>query len=194
MNSCSRTLAAYGALALLLAGLGAAALFATQSRLDRLQQQRQQMAAELMHAEQRLQSLRREAGEIDLRVAKYRALAARGIHAEENRLDWVEALNGAALAAGAENLRYSFAARRQWDRTGEVLAHASLVTLDAQVLHEERFLRFLRAVAAEMKPYVSIRACSLARADSRRPDAGLRTRCTLALITLTDPHAGKPTP
>lgn len=192
MNRVLGKLAIPGALALILVAIGAGAIVGAQSFADELRAERQEVAAQRVAAEQRMARVQHEATEIDLRVAQYLSLAKRGILGEEDRLDWIEGLGRAKAAAGLRDVRYAFAAQKPLTTAGEVVTRSSLVMVEAKILHEERFLTFLRALGREMSPYVSVESCSLSREKSVRPDEGLATQCQVALITLSDQQRARP--
>lgn len=194
MSQAARKLALPAMIALALVGVGVAAVVSAQAFAARAQIERQQAGKQLIDARQRLASVQSEALQIDERAARYESLVRRGVVGDENRLDWIEALERARAAAGMQHLRYTFAAPQTLEATAGVRTQASLITVDGEVPHEGHLLDFLDNLARAMRPHLSVRACTLARKSANATstattaDAGLQVQCQFALITLIDPQ------
>lgn len=175
---------------------GVVALYAATSYVDTLKVEQKNALQQRMQSEEKLARVRIEGEEIDLRVAKYELLVARGVIGDERRLDWIEALERIRASDPSRQIRYAIAPQKALDYavdgTAEVSARTSQVKLDATVLHEERFLDLLSELRAALPAHMLVRSCTLDRpATTLVTRAGLNVSCLLDLITITDQGKGK---
>lgn len=132
---------------------------------------------------------------IETWLAPFRALEAAGVIGEERRLEWIETLRAAAARAGLPSLRYRIERRTAYeaglDLEGAYRPFATVVHLEAGLLHEGDLERLLRELEAQDTGLYRIERCEVRRAGPRfimRPGAiNLSADCALRWITLARP-------
>lgn len=175
---------------LLLVGIATAAYSARwlaqeQRKLHEAEARQRRVQAQLAEA-------RREAAEIDARIALFRALQARGVISAEARLDWVEAVEALRRSIGLPRLEYELLPQRPLALPGveaEPGAYrftASTMRLRMDLLHEGDLLQFLDQLPTRVGAILRLRACTLERPGGNAVPhgAGLSAACTLDWITL----------
>ncbi len=175
-------------------GLAGAACYIFADRyLQDTRKQRSAISAQRAEVQGRLNRANEEEREIKASLQQYRALEARGITGEEQRLDWVDTLTAIKNERRLFNLNYSIEPQKQLDYPGfgadkGVFFMASRVKINLQLLHEEDLLNFIDDLAKRSKLHLSVRSCNIARTD--RGGGGttlaprLQAECVLDLITI----------
>lgn len=175
---------------LLLAGIATAAYSARwlaqeQRNLAEAEARQRQVQAQLAEA-------RREAAEIDARIALFRQLQARGVVGAEARLDWVEAVEALRRSIGLPRLEYELLPQHPLTLPGadaEPAAYhfaASTMRLRMDLVHEGDLLQFLDQLPPRVGAILRLRACLVERpGEGAVPQrAGLSADCVLDWITL----------
>ena len=137
---------------------------------------------------------------IETWLPAFRALEAAGIVGEERRLEWIEALRGAAARVKLPSLRYRIERRTAYEAAGLLPGAAryrpfsTVVRIEAGLLHEGDLERLIRALDTPGAGLHRIDRCDVARAGPEfemRPDAvNLTVGCDLRWITLRRVEAG----
>lgn len=129
----------------------------------------------------------------------YRTLEQRGIVGEERRLNWLEALQGAASRAKLPQVRFEVAARQEFVpqvplQTGAFKIYASDMRLVLGLLHEEDLLSLLEELDKFAEGFYSVSDCSLTRKGKefgQDPEqANVDATCGLRWYTIRLPDDG----
>ena len=180
---------------LVLAAAGAAVVLVTQYYHSLGVQQRQGPLAERKAAQDRVAKVEEEERDIRGNLVHYRKLVEHGIVGPEHRLDWIDAIAAIKNARRLFEIRYAIEPQRPLDypgiaTKGSAAFMVSRMKLDMLLLHEEDLLGFLADLNAAAKAYVSVRNCSVTRAQEGAPTRTigpkLRAACTVDLITLRE--------
>jgi hypothetical protein len=181
------------ALCLALGAAAGACYFAANAYHEQTKAQRAAISGQRTEIQGRLERANEEEREIRANLQQYRALEARGITGEEQRLDWVDALTAIKNERQLFNINYSIEPQKQLDYPGfgagsGVFFMVSRVKLNLQLLHEEDLLNFLDDLTKRSKLYLSVRSCNVQRTN--RPAGGaalgprLQAECVVDLITI----------
>ena len=133
---------------------------------------------------------------IETWLPPFRALQAAGVIGEERRLAWIETLRAAAARIRLPSLRYRIGRRTEYE-AGLVLdgawrSFATVVRLEAGLLHEGDLERLIRELATRDAGLHRIERCDVRRAGPgfvMRPGAiNLSAECDLRWITFARPE------
>ena len=133
---------------------------------------------------------------IETWLPPFRALQAAGVIGEERRLAWIETLRAAAARIRLPSLRYRIGRRTEYE-AGLVLdgawrPFATVVRLEAGLLHEGDLERLIRELATRDAGLHRIERCDVRRAGPgfvMRPGAiNLSAECDLRWITFARPE------
>lgn len=183
------------AAALMLAAAGAATIMVTQHYYSIDSQKREATLAERKAAQDRVAKVEEEERDIRANLVHFQELVKRGIVGPERRLDWIDAIAGIKNARRLFEIRYAIEPQRPLDYPGVTAKGnagfmVSRMKLEMLLLHEEDLLGFLADLNASGKAYVSVRNCSVLRAEQGAPSRTitpkLRADCTIDLITLRE--------
>ena len=182
------------AAAVVLVGLGIAALLYAVSGLDAAEKARQSAAAARLEAQKRVASVAEEEKEIRENLRYYEKMVEQGMVGGENRLDWIDTITAIKTQRKLFDISYNIDAQKDVSyggiqQTGGSGFVASRMKLDMMLLHEADLLDFLGDLQKSSKSFVSVRRCSLSRVDRGAPAGGalaprLRSECQIDLITL----------
>ena len=183
--------------ALLLAGVGAAALVFSENNLEEAEKLKSAQHARLLAARDRLAKVSEEEQEIRNNLVQFKQLSDRGMAGAEKRLEWIEILASIQKKRRLFQVQYNLDPQRAVDYPGVVQTQkggggtfmASRVKLELQLLHEEDLLNFFSDLRATGESFASLRSCSVFRAEGAVSGGGplrprLRASCVLDMITL----------
>jgi hypothetical protein len=192
-----RDLAPHGAALLFVLTVGLALVWTTRQALVRDNRALGAAQAERRQAAERLARVAQEERDVHDHVRLYVRLKDLRILGEEQRLEWVEALERIRAARELGELRYQVERRRVLKTLPGKPAldlHSSNMKLELSVLHEGDLIGFLQDLRASGNAYYSVRQCSIARianAEQAAPLAPrLRAVCQVELITLAESKSG----
>jgi len=178
-----------------LAAIGIATIIVSEHYYSLASKQRASSLAERKAAQERVAKVAEEEREIRENMLRYQKLVERGMVGPEHRLDWIDAITAIKNARRLFEIRYAIEPQRALDYPGTASkANAgfmvSRMKLEMLLLHEGDLLKFLADLNAAGKAYVSVRSCSITRAEqggpSRTISPRLQANCTVDLITLRE--------
>ena len=183
--------------ALLLCGLGAAALVYTENDHAEAEKLKKEGHARLVAARDRLTKVSEEEQEIRNNLVQFKQFEDRGMAGAEKRLDWIEAFAAIRQKRRLFQVQYNLEPQRAVDypgvaqdqKGGSAIFIANRVRLDLSLLHEEDLLNFLADLNASAGSFVSLRSCSITRTERGGAGGGplrprLRANCVVDMITL----------
>jgi len=183
--------------ALLLAGVGAAALVFTERGLAEAELLRKAGHDRLVTARAQLAKVSEEEQEIRNNLVQFNQLSERGMTGAENRLDWIETLTAIQKKRRLFQVQYVLEPKRAVDypgvvqKDGAAIFMASRVKLELLLLHEEDLLNFLADLRASRGSFASLRGCDISREGVVAGGGPLRARlhasCVVDMITLKAP-------
>lgn len=177
--------------------LGATAVFAGASLLERERRANRQALDELGDIRLRLARIEAEAVDIPGHAERYRQMIANGHLGPERRLEWIERIAAIKAERRLLDLRYEFSAQKALDATAAPVGASasgfefmsSTMKLRMDLLHEDDLLGFLDDLASGVSALLRARACTLERLAAE-PGGGtaaqLRADCTIDWITLKE--------
>jgi len=183
------------ALAIVLIGIGVAALIATKQYLDQTLIQHKVALAERQAIQNKLSRATEEEREIREKLVDYRKLLARGVIGDERRLEWVETIGQIKNDYKLSEIKYQIEPQRTLELPGiaptsDVEFRVSALKVDMQLLHEGDLFLFLDGLRSKLKAHVLVRSCSIQRIDRSGQDRGiaprLRADCVIDLVTIRD--------
>lgn len=120
--------------------------------------------ARLAEARGKLASAREEELEIKRNLQQYRALVAKGIVGEENRLGWIERINAIRIAHKLFDIRSDIAEQRKLDNpvSGPDIM-VSHMDISLPLLHEGDLFQLLSDLRVTDRSYFQVKSCNLAR-------------------------------
>ena len=133
---------------------------------------------------------------IETWLPPFRALQEAGVIGEERRLAWIETLRASAARARLPSLRYRIERRAAYEAglglDGAWRPFATVVRLEAGLLHEGDLVRLIRELSARDPGLHRIERCDVRRAGPdfvMRPGAvNLSVECDLRWITFARPE------
>ena len=185
--------------ALLLAGIGAAALVSTENNLAEAEQLRKAGHERLVAARNQLAKVSEEEQEIRNNLVQFKQISDRGMTGAEKRLEWIETLAAIQKKRRMFQVQYTLEPQRAVDypgmaqnqKGGAGIFMASRVKLELQLLHEEDLLNFFADLRASGASFASLRSCSISREGIGSGGGPLRPRlrasCVIDMITLKAP-------
>ncbi len=190
------------AAALILIGIGAAALMVSDTRLVEARKARKAAQDQLRSTRDRVSRVAEEEREIRDNLVYFEKMASRGMVGAEKRLEWIESIAAIRQRRRLFEIRYTVDAQRVVDYPGVVQTRksdsatfmASRLKLDMQLLHEGDLLAFLADLEAAGNSLVSPRSCNISRVEGAGGGGGpmrprLRANCVVDMITLKTPDA-----
>lgn len=191
------------ALALLLAGMGVAALIFSDAMLAESHQLKKAAHDQLVAAKDRLAKVSDEEREIRSSLAELKKFQDRRMTGAERRLEWIETITAIRERRRIFQVQYNLAPRRGVDYPGltqnktstGAIFMASAMKLELALLHEEDLFNFFADLRASGESFASLRSCSISRAEGVFTAGGpmrprLRASCVVDMITINE--AGKP--
>jgi hypothetical protein len=186
--------------ALLLVGIGAAALVFSESKLAEAEILQRAQHDRLVAARDRLAKVSEEEQEIRNNLIQFKKVSDLGMASAERRLEWIEALVEIQKKRRLFQVQYTLEPQRAVDYPGVTQSQkggggifmASKLKLELQLLHEEDLLNFLADLRATGESFASLRSCSLSRTEGVFAAGGpmrprLRASCVVDMITLKAP-------
>ncbi len=188
------------AVALVLAGVGAALILFANQQLAASRERFKTVNSERQQARERLARISEEEREVSERLEVYRRLRELNIIGKERRLDWADSIQRIRLAREMLDVRYRIEPQKLLasiqGKPGKVEFNASTMRLELALLHEGDLLGFLDDLRGAGNAYVSVRRCDITRSGSAAPPTGtsvltprLRAECQIDLITVMDAGA-----
>lgn len=151
-----------------------------------LQEARQENAAaglRKQETEQKLKQAMAEAGNIGERTRRYQQLRESGVIGEEQRQQWVAALQAIQQERQPLSLDYELGAKTPLPGGHDhSRSFASRLLLQLEVRHEADLLQLITRLEREIGALTAWQNCHLARSENSSP--GLSARCEISLITL----------
>lgn len=188
-------------LSLSLLAAGAGALFGANRFLASAQRELAAAGHRAAQARQKLEQVKEEGHNLSAYYAEYQALRLRGVIGEENRLDWIEAIEGARERRHLFAAKYAISPQQPFQPgfpfPGSSLSlRASEMKLTLTLLHEGQLVAFFDDLRAQAKGLYLLQGCRIGRiAAARELTYGpqLSADCTLLWVTLKDtpPHPPK---
>ena len=192
------------AAALLLAGLGIAAVLFTEHKLTEARKLQKAGQDRLLAVRGRLAKVLEEEQEIRNNLVQCKQFTDKGMTGDEKRLEWIENLAAIRQRRRLYEVRYNLERQRPVDYPGipqnqkgtEAIFLASRLKLEIPLLHEGDLLSFLADLGATSQSFPALRSCSIARIEGAAGGGGplrprLRADCVVDMITLKP--ADKPT-
>ena len=189
------------AAALLLAGIGAAALVFSESNLAEAEKLKGAQHDRLVAARDRLAKVSEEEQEIRNTLVQFKQIADLGMAGAEKRLEWIEALVDIQKKRRLFQVQYTLEPQRAVDypgmaqnqKGGGAIFMASKLKLELQLLHEQDLLNFLADLRALGESFASLRSCSISRTPGVGSGGGpmrprLQASCVIDMITLKAPN------
>jgi len=183
------------AAALMLAA-GTVAVYLSHTNREAAQAARDAAIAERNEAEGKLQQVRQEEADIRQRSLVFKALEARGVIGDEQRLEWVELLKDLRGKYRLADLQYEIMPQRQLEGNpaGGFIFYASPMKLHAKLLHEEDLTRLIGDLRRDARALIRVRICNLARLSAETEErskglANLSADCEIDWLTLRDSAA-----
>jgi hypothetical protein len=186
--------------ALLLVGMGAAALVFSENNVAEALQLKKAGHDRLVAARAQLAKVSEEEQEIRNNLVQFRQISDRGMTGAEKRLEWIESLAAIQKKRRLFQVQYSLEPKRGVDypglaqnqKDGSALFMASKMKLELQLLHEEDLLNFFADLRASGASFASLRSCSISRTEGIVSGGGplrprLRANCAIDMITLKEP-------
>ena len=145
-------------------------------------------------AERKLRQVRDEEQEIKAKSALFRQLEARHIVGPEQRLAWVEAINGVIERRKLFPIDYEITPQKTLGPpAGPYQFGASTMRFRLPLLHENDLTGFITELRQRAPAVVQVEKCQLDRTGAvgdTAAAAGLNSQCTLRWITLQDTRGG----
>ena len=187
--------------ALLLAGIGAAAVMVSENNLAEAEKLKSAQHERLVAARDRLAKVSEEEQEIRSHLVQFKQFADLGMTGAEKRLEWIEALVDIQKKRRLFQVQYTLEPQRavdypgmaQYQKGGSGAFMASRLKLELLLLHEEDLLNFLADLRAAGGSFASARSCSISRTEGVFAAGGpmrprLRASCVVDMITLKAPE------
>ena len=183
------------AIAVILVGIGVAAVIVAKQYLDQTRVQYKIAVADRQAIQAKLSQATEVEREIREKLVDYRRLLARGVIGDERRLEWVESIGEIKNEHKLFEIKYRIDPQRKLDlpgvtSTSEVEFRVSALKVEMQLLHEGDLLAFLDGLRSKLKAHVLVRSCSIERVNRSGQDRGisprLRADCVIDLVTIRD--------
>ena len=175
---------------LVAAAAGAQLVWLAETRSQRSREELQRVEADYRRGHARLQQAERDEAQIRETIGRFRALEARGVVGQEQRLEWIERLRAARERLRLPALEYELRPRRPLEGSGSAPAvatagyrlGASAMRLRVELVQEEDLLRLLAELRAEPSAIVRPVSCRMSRSPAGAQ--GLAADCELEWITV----------
>jgi len=151
--------------ALLMCGLGAAAVLFSLAQTKAADTAKTSASRERNELDSKLKQVRNEENEIKQKSSQFSQLQAHGVIGEERRLDWVELLKDIRSKRHLLDLQYEISPQRVLDTSigGGFTFYASAMRLQIKLLHEEDLTRLLDDLRTQAKALIQVKRCDVAR-------------------------------
>ena len=177
--------------------VGAALVASSWIFWERMDKQASRLERELRNAKREWMTIDDRKNMIATYLPLFEDLSERGIIGREFRLDWIETLTDARERLKIPDLEYVIKAQEPYVpefsiASGVYQPFASVMTIDAGLLHEGDLVDLLRALDTRARGLYSVKSCSI---DRRRDTPGrptephLGSNCDLEWFTLKNPRA-----
>ena len=174
--------------------LGAGCVVASDRYLAQARNARETAKVQRIEAQKRVERVAEEEQEIRQNLVYYQDMNNHGMAVEESRLDLIDSITRIKNERKLFEIRYQVEPQKPLAYAGMRPAGAldlaaSRLKLDMLLLHEQDLLEFLDDLEKSGKVYVSVRSCSISRADSSATPAlavtpKLRSSCLVDLVAL----------
>ena len=188
------------AIALVLAGVGIAALVYSGHELTEAEKLKTAGHTRLVAARDRLTKVSEEEQEIRSNLVQFKQVSDLGMAGAEKRLEWIEALVAIQKNRRLFQVQYTLEPQRAVDypglaqdqKGGDGTFMASRLRLELLLLHEQDLLDFLADLRTAGGSFASARSCSVSRTETVFAAGGpmrprLRASCVVDMITLKTP-------
>jgi len=185
---------------LVVALIGAAIVYYSESMLVTARQQLSRQQAQLKDARTRLQKSGDEKEIIVRYIDRYRQMERIGYIGDEQRINWLDGLRLANRQADLFGVEYQIGAQKAYAyavdyNPGQLALNQSVMRLRFRLLHEEDLLRFFNALARQGNGLFTIDQCNLRRINTGgviRYQPNVNAECDLSWITVK--VGGQPKP
>lgn len=181
-------------LAATLAAAGGGLLFWEYRQVQADRQALRQAEARHATAERRLRQVSDEEAEIKAKSALFRQLEVRHIVGPEQRLVWVESINGIVERRRLFPIDYEISPQQSLGApAGPYQFNASTMRFRLPLLHENDLTGFIGELRQRAPAVVQVEHCRVDRSGAPGDSGlapGLASECTLRWITLQDTRAG----
>jgi hypothetical protein len=182
------------AAAAVLTVLGAGLALASERYLAQARVSLEEAKRQRAEAQTRVEQVAEEEREIRQNLVHYQDMTNRGMATEEDRLDLIDSIGTFKNERKLFEIRYQIGPQKPLDYAGIRPAGpldlvASRMKLEMLVLHEQDLMGFIGDLERSGKAYVSLRNCTLSRADNPSTPAlaivpRLRSECQIDLVAL----------
>jgi hypothetical protein len=188
-----------GGLALILLALGAGVVWRAKAETRAAGEALKQAERRAGDIRNRLRQVNIEEQEIRTKSSFYRQLEQRRMVGPEQRLDWIELIDGIREQRNLFEIDYEISPPKQDGAAiGEFSLNASEMSFHLPLLHEGDLLTFLNDLQQRAPALVQVRQCEIVRLtgrpDRQSGDPNLDARCRLrwSTIGLQAKAGGKP--
>lgn len=176
-------------LTLILLALGAGAVWWAQGETRAAGAALKQAERRAGDIRNRLRQVNIEEQEIRAKSSLYRQLEQRRMIGPEQRLDWIELIDGIREQRNLFEIDYEISQQKQGGAAiGEFNLNASEMTFHLPLLHEGDLLNFLNDLQQSAPALVQVKQCEIvrltARTDRQTGDPNLDARCRLQWHTI----------
>ena len=176
---------------LVVALIGAAIVYYSESMLVTARQQLSRQQAQLKDARTRLQKSGDEREIIVRYIDRYRQMERIGYIGDEQRINWLDGLRHANQQADLFGVDYQIGTQKPYPyaadfNPGQLALYQSVMKLQFRLLHELDLMRFLAALERQGGGIFTVDQCSLKRVDTRgaiRYQPNVAADCELSWIT-----------
>ena len=187
---------------LVVALIGAAIVYYSESMLVTARQQLSRQQAQFKDARTRLQKSGDEREIIVRYIDRYRQMERIGYIGDEQRINWLDGLRLANRQADLFGVEYQIGAQKPYSyavdyNPGQLALNQSVMRLRFRLLHEEDLLRFFNALARQGNGLFTIDQCNLRRINTGgiiRYQPNVNAECDLSWITVKVGAGGQPKP
>lgn len=181
----------------LLISLGIAASLITYSASyqDSALKNRQAAQQQLTEARNHLANAQSDLENMATYQLEYKALEARKVIGNEQRLDWIEGLEKLRAQGHVLDFQYAIAPQQIYApnpplEAGNFALNISPMTLQIDLLHEEQLLHLFTALHSEMQGWFILDRCSLSHADAAVESiSSLKAECAGGWLTMKNRNA-----
>jgi len=173
---------------LLLALLGAAAVYASRNMYAVAQKSNKQALDKRNEIQAKLANARNEEQELREKFFRYENILARGYIGIERRLDWVEQIRKVKTTRRLLEVQYELAPQQVLDgkNASGYDFMVSNMKLQMPLLHEEDLLNFLADLRNNFRAYIRLNSCNVVRQPKVGSSAQLMAECSIDWITLRE--------
>jgi hypothetical protein len=159
----------------------------TRNMVAQVQAEQQQLTTQGRDIRARLSHAPEEEHELRNRIALFQEMQAHGLIGQEERRNWVEAMDSIKATRRLFDFQYEIAPQKTLSANGNYELMASAMSLRMPLLHENDLLGFLTDLQNTVHARLLVRDCSIDRAAQAQEDDGLTAQlqadCTIDWIT-----------